>query len=326
MRRKLSLLFAALFCIASIGVATGSSSAQISLDILENCQSAGLEVFLVDGQGVCSHGGDTLSTVDTTVDAAEPSRAPCYGTNSGKRIVMIYGRPSDRADKFTATRGSLREIAAQADMLLDDSSQTADQHIRWHCGSDGKVTVLNVTLKAVGSDAKFTFDDMYNSLVNQGYTRTDRIYVTYVDQVTDTYEFGGQGTVDNDPSSASTNLNNTGPAYSLVAYLNAPTFLHEIGHNLGAVQLSAPHATGRWHCWDDQDLMCYNDGGNYVQTDPLATLEMCPVGPESQFDCNHNDYWNPSGGLTRRTGGSLWNTANNGFLTSVSHCSLPTTC
>ena len=38
---------------------------------------------------------------------------------------------------------------------------------------------------------------------------------------------------------------------------------HEIGHNLGAVQDSAPHSSLAGHCYESLDVMCYADGGQY---------------------------------------------------------------
>ncbi|HEX6744337.1 MAG TPA: hypothetical protein VF087_08980 [Solirubrobacteraceae bacterium] len=70
--------------------------------------------------------------------------------------------------------------------------------------------------------------------------------------------------------------------------------LHEITHNLGGVQQSAPNHTSNWHCTDGHDVMCYPDGSpeaaSYVDT-------VCPLDagaiPQT-YDCGHDDYFNPA--------------------------------
>jgi hypothetical protein len=68
--------------------------------------------------------------------------------------------------------------------------------------------------------------------------------------------------------------------------------LHEMTHNMGAVQLSAPHTSGAGHCDDRYDVMCYPDSGpSYVETTP------CPRGSgavDETYDCNGDDYFNPA--------------------------------
>ena len=74
--------------------------------------------------------------------------------------------------------------------------------------------------------------------------------------------------------------------------------LHEMGHNLGAVQGGAPHSTGTvgsqvaGHCTDEWDVMCYADGGsNNALTHP------CPQRSDTvteTFDCGGDDYFNPA--------------------------------
>jgi len=69
--------------------------------------------------------------------------------------------------------------------------------------------------------------------------------------------------------------------------------LHEITHNLGGVQHSAPHRTTGWHCWDGEDVMCYDDDSSGSE---LYTSTACPVQdgaiPQT-YDCGHDDYFNP---------------------------------
>ena len=82
------------------------------------------------------------------------------------------------------------------------------------------------------------------------------------------------------------------------AYADPTTMLHEMGHNLGAVQGGAPHTTGTYggspagHCTDEWDVMCYADGGSQnVMTYPCDELSGAVV---EAFDCNGDDYFNPA--------------------------------
>jgi hypothetical protein len=74
--------------------------------------------------------------------------------------------------------------------------------------------------------------------------------------------------------------------------------LHEITHNLGAVQHSAPHSTGSGHCTDGFDVMCRPRPGS------------CAV---ERYDCNKDDYFNPSGPIFGMDGTRMWNVADSVF-------------
>lgn len=102
---------------------------------------------------------------------------------------------------------------------------------------------------------------------------------------------GGQATYVADDRPGSKNKNNHGPSYA-IDYgggtdpdPNWQVLLHEAGHTMGAVQHSAPNASGAAHCNDGQDIMCYADGGPTSQYDPYV----CLIGA---FDCNGDDYFN----------------------------------
>jgi hypothetical protein len=91
--------------------------------------------------------------------------------------------------------------------------------------------------------------------------------------------------------------------------------LHEMSHNLGAVQFAAPRSTSYAHCIDGEDVMCYEDGS---PEGALYADNVCPLagGAISQtYDCGHNDYYDPSptpsGYLATH-----WNVYNSVFMAS----------
>jgi hypothetical protein len=85
------------------------------------------------------------------------------------------------------------------------------------------------------------------------------------------------------------NPHNTNGGYSVIykGCWTGTTFMHEVGHNRGAVQPAAPHSTGDGaHCNDGNDVMCYApDGGNRNQfmTHPCPSVTL--------FDCGYDDYF-----------------------------------
>jgi hypothetical protein len=93
------------------------------------------------------------------------------------------------------------------------------------------------------------------------------------------------------------------------------TAIHEISHNLGAVQRSAPHRSASWHCLDEKDILCYDDDG----AGGFATYTGCSSATGQLFDCNQDDYFDPT-----PTAGSYlathWNLFNSVFMCTVSNC------
>lgn len=282
---------------------------------------------------LCTHGGDPsrafreepgiASGSATKKTALASPAAPCPdGGVSGKRIEVLYAVPQDRTNNFAASVPSIQTAVNDADSFLDQSTPgVGGQHYRWLCENGVDLTVRNVTLVPIGADGAFTYGDMTSSLQNQvalglgptNFLSSDRIYLVFVDQISGAYPFGGQGDIRNDdtPNPAG-NLNQTGPHYSLINGFSGFVAEHEIGHNIGAVQLSAPHSSGAWHCFEENDAMCYNDGGSYFSSGGALVFN-CPALPSTQFDCGQDDYYN-----TPTSSGYLsthWNVSASGFLT-----------
>jgi hypothetical protein len=285
---------------------------------------------------MCSHGPDPVRAFGSPSEVAAPPppasaaalAALCVdGGVSGKRIEVLYGVPQDRTNRYSTMLTTMRNVLAETNNNLDASDAATTQGYRWLCENGTDITIRNVTLVPVGADFSFDFNDYLNSLQNQvalglgpvNYTGSNRVYMTFVDQVTDVYPYGGQGGIWNDDrSDPAVNANNdAGAKYSMTAYFDAGIVGHEIGHNIGAVQLSAPHTSGGWHCHDEWDLMCYSDGGSYFQNGGQLTFP-CGTGSDFVMDCGRDDYYYPGTPPSTNYLSTHWNTANSGFLTPLS--------
>jgi hypothetical protein len=97
-------------------------------------------------------------------------------------------------------------------------------------------------------------------------------------------------------------------------------FLHEMTHNLGAVQWGAPHSTQPLggqspqygHCWQGADVMCYvEDGGaSHPMQQDCAGL---PGAIPQNYDCGRDDYFNPAPAAGSYLA-THWNTYDSAFL------------
>jgi hypothetical protein len=164
--------------------------------------------------------------------------------------------------------------------------------------------IANVAVSASGDD---TLANTISELQGMGYNRGDRKYALWVDATV----YCGIATMQGDDTAAATNRNNSGPSYGRTDSWcwGGDTEAHELVHNLGGVQSSAPHADGGGHCTDEYDLVCYETGGQ-TMTYP------CPLEHDHVLDCGHDDYFStaPAVGSYLAT---HWNTANSAFLTSA---------
>ncbi len=284
---------------------------------------------------LCSHGGDPVRAFPSVtkgvavspnaldLDADTASAACLDGGTGGRRIEVLYAVPKDRANRYRTMLPTMRNVLAEADANLSSAGGPNAQHYRWLCENGTDVTIRNVTLKPVGNDGSFTFSDYVESLQQQvslglgpvDYNASRRIYMAFVDNVTDAYLYGGQGTVwQDDTADPTVNYNNQASnAYSMTAYFDAYVVGHEIGHNLGAVQNSAPHASGGFHCYDAYDLMCYDDGGPYFESGG-SLIFRCAESQAYIMDCGRDDYYYPGTPPRSNYLSTHWNTANSSYL------------
>ncbi|MGW2398121.1 RICIN domain-containing protein [Kitasatospora sp. NPDC001664] len=238
--------------------------------------------------------------------AAEGSKVVCDGDGTtGNRVQVLYvhGPGKDRFGQYLA---SFKKWAADTDVIYNASAQETGgtRHVRYVTESDCSASVLNVEL----SDAALQeFGASNKALAAQGFNRKDRKYMIFAEANV----YCGIGTFNGDERPGQDNLSNFGPSYGRTdnGCWGGSTAAHELGHNLGAVNNSAPHTSRGAHCVDEWDIMCYSDSPYYPK---MQTV--CPNrASDDRLDCNHDDYYNtaPQPGSYLAT---HWNVADNRFL------------
>lgn len=249
----------------------------------------GWEVLLADGTRLLTHGPDAAPEAAATSGAT--ALAPAYppscvpnGTTQWQNL-LIYAVPADRADRYDTLKDTLRNLAASANgHLRGEAGEFGESATyKFACDTDGAVTVVRARLPT--TTATDSFSTIVSDLVAQGYGKSHVKHWVWYDG--SFAGIGGQGHVNNDDTNRLENANNRGGHFALTyGYLDWGIMMHESGHNMGAVQLSAPNTSGGWHCNDGIDIMCYSDGGsNASYSGSVCSTE--------HFDCGHNDYFNP---------------------------------
>jgi len=294
----------------------------------------GLEFAADRGEGrppLCTHGPDALIPGervlgDTYVGPSMSSGASpgaAVGAAAGAQCVdptyaqpavqFVYGYPAGTTERLGEQQALLEQHVATFDGWLDTH---AGYRITTVC-SAGRITLPSVQLPAVGTDETFTYSDMVNALKAKGMNNPQRAYVVYTDNLGVSYPYCGQGNKDaDDQPDPARNASNVGPHYSLVNCLGG-TMLHELVHNLGGVQNSAPHSSGAGHCYDENDLECYDDGGTYFSGGGQITTPCAGRVVDYRFDCNNDDYFSrlpaPAGNYLA----THWNLASSYFLRNM---------
>jgi hypothetical protein len=264
-----------------------------------------------EGGAVASTGSAALVPDAGTGAAAYTvgsSGVACDGDGTtGKRVQVLYVRDATTTSRFAQYLASFRSWSAGVDAIYEASAQETggDRHVRFVTTADCAVDVQEVEVPA---GAMADFNATINALKKLGWNRTDRKYMIFGDSTV----YCGIGTFAGDDKAAATNASNGGPGYGRAdsGCWAASVSAHELGHNLGAVNNSAPNSSKAGHCLDEYDVMCYNDSGG------LLTHVVCnDKAHDNRLDCNHDDYYNtnPSPGSYLS---SHWNVADNQFLIS----------
>lgn len=236
---------------------------------------------------------------------AQSTAGVCDGDgDSGMRVQVLYAHQSDVASQLAAYQASFQAWLQEADNDFNVSAQQTGgtRHIRFVHDASCVPSILEVTLSVTGTQS---FGQSINELYYLGFSRTDRDYVIF----TDAHVYCGISGMEIDDQPGPANRNNLAPHFARIdsGCWSGVIFAHELMHNLGGVQFTAPHSDGNYHCNDGYDNMC-DHSGHLIQYP-------CPdAAGDSWFDCNHDDYYfagTPPAGSYLST---HWNAANSVFL------------
>jgi len=295
-----------------------------------------------NGRVRCSHGPDPApdgvdvrvrkefgaATAPQAAVAAAQAGIPCYGTGSdGYRVQLVYVRLAGSTDRSATLFPNFVTWAANTNAVFRDSAaQTGGiRNVRYVTDASCNLVIAKAE---VSSAAMGNFSTYVSELKAKGFNLSNRKYLTWADA--NTYCGIGEIYIDDKPATtpglSTSNYNNGHPQVSgAVARtdngcwgMSQPVEAHELVHNLGGVQRTAPHATTNFHCTDESDRMCYVDAGGVVMT------QVCATSNERLLDCRNDDYFS-----TSPVGGSYlathWNVANSAFLATSNPGTTPTT-
>ena len=232
----------------------------------------------------------------------------CSGTGTdGKRVQVLYVREASTASRYVEMLPLFRnEIANVDDVFALSARQSGGvRRVRWV--HQGCVPVVQEVVVPDGA-LNPSFSDTITALANLGFTDKNRKYLAFAEAD----DLCGVGTSYDDSRVTGNANDGYAASYARVDELcwspsQHSAAAHELTHTLGGVLDTAPHATVFGHCYDESDLMCYDDGSG------IAMRSVCAATQEQLLDCNGDDYFN-----TAPAAGSFltdhWNTARSSFL------------
>jgi hypothetical protein len=265
---------------------------------------------------------------------------------SEPQVKVVYAILKGRPNRFRAAAPLLQADAAAIDGAV--AAATAGiSTVRFDRGTSGGPQNLDIQVVQLSHRARAYYENgvpevgrgsrLQRELAALTQLRPGRDLLVYVDGLGGTTVTGEADEVVADGRPGLENRSNRGGRIAAVfgpRTLPAPSAdglapelaLHELLHAFGAVQPDAPHATKGDHCYDGQDVMCYDDGS---LRSGLYTQHACERLPglviSAPIDCGSNDYFSaaPAAGSFLAT---HWNVFNSVFLGSCGDARLAPAC
>ena len=231
------------------------------------------------------------------------------------RFKVVYAHPIDVAPRFATYQDLMQRSAGWvADKIATGAG--AERSLRFDYGTScgpQYLDITTVTLPRTAAEYLETdelrsdrfFADFRSVIAGMRLDRGVWNFLVFADHIGSPTFSAGQGDIREDDTPGPGNAHNRGGLVSVLYGSGSPDFMggygtgftahaatHEVGHNLGAVQQSAPNSTGAYHCRDGFAIMCYDDGGpTATQIDPRpCTSGALFTYDNTAFDCGENDY------------------------------------
>ncbi len=288
-------------------------------------------------------GSDGLPTQwcgdERTTDAPNSTTRP--------QFKVVYAFAADRVDRFGGWKDALQTNVSLIERFLSAESG-GSKALRFDMGTscgaqyvDIQVVPLPGPRAAYADNFGAIARDVQRALPAAAGPRNTIVLADGLSGSTQEYGLGESVMGRTGEVAGSTNIHNRGGLTAILFSRDgapapgparkgwwAEGMLHEMTHNLGAVQWGAPHSTeppGQTlpqygHCWQGADIMCYvEDGGAaHVMVQDCGPL---PSAIPQSYDCNRDDYFNPA----PAPGSYLathWNTYDSAFLASCGEIAL----
>lgn len=211
----------------------------------------------------------------------------CVTDEAEPHVLLVHARPFDAPDTFAETAPRLQKAIRESNAIVRNEAERLGWRydLRVLCDEGGAPVVRGAVLPTPG--AADDYASIKRDLLAAGIASAEaKMLVAYEGEVGG---YGGEGDVLPDDQPGPANANDRGGSVAVVYGTQARAgwlYLHELLHTMGAVQDSAPHATGAGHCNDGGDVLCKQDEG------PRSDYETVCGG--RRLDCGSDDYFDPA--------------------------------
>src|SRR4051812_650695 len=282
-----------------------------------------------------SSGSNGLPTTwcgdETTSDVGAPS--------AQAQFKVVYAYAADRPDRFAGWKDAIQADVAIVERFLS-AQDGGTKAIRFDMGTRCSPQYVDVQVVPLPG-GRAGYADNFGAIASAvqralGSSAGPRDAIVFADGLSGiAQEYGlGETIMGSTGEVAGTrNVHNRGGLTSVLFSRDGATapggarwgwwpegFLHEMTHNLGAVQWGAPHSTepkGQTlpqygHCWQGADVMCYTEDASaaHPMQQDCAGL---PGAIAQSYDCGRDDYFNPAPAAGSYLA-THWNTYDSAFL------------